>query len=84
MSIPHLKTNLAKKRKLLNNISEDNINQQQFDEKSSKRLICDCGVSFVAEETLNGHKKYYCKNRNKFEELEIQHNKIKKVHILKI
>lgn len=33
-----------------------------------KRLLCDCGVSFLAEETLNGHKKYYCRNRTHNEE----------------
>jgi len=28
-----------------------------------KRLLCDCGLSFLAAETLEGHQSYYCRNR---------------------
>lgn len=76
LSIPNLKMD----RKLLNEITEN-----KFNEMPSKRLVCNCGVSFVAEETLNGHKKYYCKNRNNYDEdQEIQHsNNVKKVSLKK-
>lgn len=37
-----------------------------------QRLLCECGVSFSAEETLNGHKMYYCRNRILSEEEKVQ------------
>ncbi|CAD5207205.1 unnamed protein product [Bursaphelenchus okinawaensis] len=37
---------------------------------AKKPFACDCGVSFMTNETLTSHRKYYCKNRVSADEIE--------------
>lgn len=62
---------------LILDVTDQNLiskNVESFDHLINKRqrLMCECGVSFLAEETLNGHKMYYCKNRILSDEEKVQ------------
>lgn len=35
----------------------------EVEKPPEKRFSCDCGVSFLSADTLNSHRKYYCRFR---------------------